>query len=447
MYTIDDRNNDEYEADYVENSFWSNNKGLIVKIIIIILCIIVLIWLFKALKVKRNSEIDNSIHTANVEKIRLAAEDYFFIKGNKSDNNVAKVNLTTLKNEGLASDIVDANNKVCSENDTNATLLKDDDSYKMTVKLACSTSDREEEFIYHNRTLACLNCNGNTKMTGEDNKPEEKEVIVIDEGNKNDDYVYSVSNDESYEYSCANWSDWTKNRVSEPYLEERSKTLVRGVKYNNSKKVYGEWSEYTTTPIAESDGIEVETKVVNEEVLSDVMTSTDIDITNPNIRIISSERATSITNNNSSSCSGYVLDNKCYSNETKIGNLTFKEYNSGNYKVKKNFCEGVQTLKNSEGKYVLTYVNCEYNEVINNDNSYNNNTSYNNDWYTVYTYQELISQEVTYYRSRSIATISEEDTTLYTKDLYDEEHLPEGYIKLPGSEEVYYSYKIATCEK
>ena len=427
MYTVGEENSN-YENEYYENSFWSNNKGLIIKIIIIILCVIVLIWLFKALQTKRNIANDESIHIANVEKVRLAAEDYFFIKNNKSDENAKTVNLMTLKTSNLTSDIVDANNKVCNEKSSIVTLDPQTNAYKMTVKLDCSTNDKEEKFLYNNKTLACLDCNGKTNMTGEtivaekqENIEETKIVIPV---------IYES------EYSCVAWSDWSTTRVNESYLVERSKTLVQGVKYITPSVVYGEWSEYTKTPIASSDNIEVETMTVSENVWSDIKTSNYIDTNNSNIRVINTE--TIVEKNNT--CNGYVLNNTCYSNETVVGNLTFKEYHSGKYNVKNGTCEAVKTLKNSEGKYVLTYVNCEYDEMI------SKNTGSNSS-YTLYTYQELEQQEVTYYRYRTVTTKTDSGKAIYTENKYEENSLPEGYVKVPGTEETYYSYKIETCEK
>ena len=437
MYTVDDKNN-EFEEEYVNNSSWDNKKGLIVKIIIIILCVIVLIWLFKALKVKRNIVEDESVHIANVEKVRLAAEDYFFVKNNKNSTASETVNLNDLKNNGLST-IVDANNKVCNEKSSKVILTPEVNAYKMTVKLACSTNEKEEEFLYHNETLACLNCNGNTIMKGDiqdDVKKEEQKEVEKEGVNKNDDYVIPVDNQQYDEYSCIKWSDWSKKRNTEPYLEERSKTLVQGVKYENNI-IYGDWSEYTTTPIDGNDGIEVETKTVNEDVWSEPKTSTSVQKNDPNIKILSVETVVSDT----PSCNnGYVLNNVCYSNKTITGNLTFKEYNSGKYLIKNDKCEGVKTLKNSDGKYVLTYVNCKYNEVLN--ENVTTRASYN-----IYTYQELMATDVIYYRYRTITKINDGENKIYTNDKYEEEYLPDGFVKLPGSEETYYSYKIPTCEK
>ena len=80
-------------------------------------------------------------------------------------------------------------------------------------------------------------------MKGDTAKEDKKD----DEGDKNGNNVVPDDNDKYAEYSCVNWSDWTKERVNDSYLEERSKTLVQGVKYQTqTKTVYGKWSEYTT---------------------------------------------------------------------------------------------------------------------------------------------------------------------------------------------------------
>ena len=430
MYTVDDERNDIYEDEYVETSKWDNNKGLIFKIIIIILCIIVLIWLIKALKSNSTYTDNGKIHAANTEKIRLAAEDYFFIKNNK--DNTKSVSLAGLKNAGLINDVVDANNKVCSESGTNVNLDSDIDVYKMTISFSCSTNDKDEVFYYNNNTLACLNCNGKTNMTGREVVVAETKEVKEDNGgieDVNNDIQYS--DDEYNYYSCINWTDWSKDRIHDSSLTERTKTLVQGVKYGTTT-TFGEWSEYTQTPIVSSDNVEVETKTVSESVWSENKTGTDIDTNNQNIKVISSEVVNDSTNN----CNGNIIDNVCYS-DTKFGNLTFKEYNSGKYKVKKDYCEGVKTLPNSNGIYVLTYVDCEYNEVL--ESEIVNNS------HTVYTYQELETKDVTYYRYRTIN--SEKESDVYTDIKYEESDLPEGFVKVDGSEETYYSYKLTTCEK
>ena len=435
MYTDNENENLYEEDDYGTVSTWDNSKGLIFKIIIIILCVIVLIWLIRALKNNRNQSDNGEIHVANVEKVRLAAEDYFFIKNMKDKYDF--VSLAGLQDAGLIKEVVDANNKVCNEHSSKVNLNDDVDTLKMTVSLSCSTKDKDEVFYYHKNTLACLNCNGKTNMTGKETiVAKAEDSVVNDGGNKNVSDDISNNNDEYNYYSCIDWSDWSKTRVYDSSLTERSKTLVQGVKYGTSK-TYSDWSEYSTTPIVGNDTIEVETKVVTENVWSDNKTGTDINPNNSNIKVISKE--TIRESNKESYCKdGFMDNNICYSNKTKVGNLSMEEFTSGKYKIKNNRCERVKTMMNSEGRYVLTYVNCEYNEKI--ETSKKSGRSY-----TLYTYQVLETKDVTYYRYRTINTIEEPDK--YTDGKYEEEFLPDGYVKVPGSEEVYYSYKLAECVK
>lgn len=428
MYTIDDQQNNIYEEEEYYNSNWDNRKGLIFKIIIIILCIIVLIWLVKALKSNSNYTDNGKTHIANVEKVRLAAEDYFFIQNNMP--NTSSVNLAELKRNGLINDVVDANQKACSDNGTVVNLDKEIDTYTMKVNLSCSTNDKEEVFYYHRNTLACLNCSENTHMTGR--------IVVINDETSN---VVNEEAKETYEetpqYLCNEWSDWTKEKVDDDELSVRTKTLVTGVKRGDTKKVYGDWSDYTTQPINKKSGIEVQTKVFEENVWSAYKTGTGIDTSNPRIRVVSSEK---VGGTSTSSCyNGFAVNNSCYSNNVTVGNLTYKEYNSGNYLIQNKYCEDVKTLKNSEGNYVVTYINCRYNTKIGSTVQRISNS------YTLYTYQELETNKVTYYRYRTVENKKEED--IYTDKKYEENELPEGFTKLDGSEETYYSYRLTYCVK
>ena len=445
MYTIDDQKPDLYEEDSYDSN-WNNQKGLVFKIIIIILCIIVLVWLIMALKKSNNATDNGKVHIANVEKVRLAAEDYFFLKNNIDTDKI--ISLGTLRNEGLIKDVVDANNKVCSESNSSINLNKEIDVYKMTIQLACSTNDQDEVFYYHRNTLACLNCNGKTNMDGKtlvmnDDKtvPEVNPDPIIDNEPIIDD---EPTIDEQFPYACNSWSEWTKERVDNPELSERTKTIVLGVKKGKTKKIYSDWSEYDTTPVSESKEIEVETKVVQEKKWSENKTARNIDTTNSNIKVVSAETMYENTGNSSKMIcnNGYLLNNNCYSNDTIIGNLTYREYNSDNFIVKNGRCEGVKTLMNSDGLYVITYLNCQYNRKIGTPSvSYVGTTTS----YTMYTYQELEKEDVTYYRYRTITT--EKDDDEYTEKKYEEDDLPEGFIKVDGSEETYYSYRLTYCEK
>lgn len=431
MYTVDDKYDDKNdEEEYEDNSSWDNRHGLIIKILIIILCVIVLIWLISALKGNKNYEDNGKVHDSNIEKVRLAAEKYFFINGNANDKGTQTITLQTLKNNNLVGDITDSNNKVCNEYNSNVRLEREVGPYEMTIKLDCSTNDKEEKFYYNNNTLACLNCNGKSNMDG--NTP------------SNDDKVIPIDNDSDIDYnsySCKNWTSWSTNRVYETYLTERTRKLYKGVKYGKEVETiaYSDWSEYQLTPIEVTDNIEVETEIRNEMIWSDPKTTTSQISNSDSIKII----ATNTVYKYSKGCpSGYKEENGvCYSKDEIISDLSYNEYNSGKYQVSNGLCEGVKNGINSEGKYDIIYTNCHYKKIIDYKEKQSKRA------YTEYTYQELQNEEVTYYRFREkTITISKEDD-IYTSEYYEENKLPSGFVKLPSTEKIEYSYIITTCEK
>lgn len=439
MYTIDDNNRDEFDDEVYENKSWNNGTGLIIKIIIIILCVVILIWLVNALKNNSGKKDTGLTHDENVLKVRLAAEEYFFLKNNKETE--SHVSLKKLESNGLVDKVVDANGKVCSDN-SKVTLKKGDTSYKMTVILDCSTNDDEEIFYYHLSNLACQNCNGKTLMTGQSNVPDKKDEEKEEENegeNNNDDNYIPDDNGEQGEYSCVTWSDWQTDRITDSTLEERTKTLVQGVKYGktNINIQFSDWSDFTTTPIEASEKTEVETKVETTESWGETKTAYSVDTSNPNIRIIGKNTETI-----SSSCpSGYTLNgNRCISKSESVGNLTYSEFNSGRYKINNGLCAGVKNIRNSSGKYEITYLNCRYNRITNAGN-------YSSSSRTLYTYQERILNNITYYRFRTKQAVQTKEEDVYTNQKYEEKDLPEGFVKVPGTEEVFYSYKYEVCVK
>lgn len=449
MYTTDDKSKytveyeDEYENYDNNNSIW-NNKGLIVKIVIIIVCLAILIWLILALK-KNNSTTkevvyDPSIHANNVEKVRLAAERYFFIDKNIPDNGLSRdVTLQTLINNHYVNDITDANNKVCNSTVSHVNLDNDKNSYIMTIKLSCSTLDKEEVFNYSKINYACLNCNGQTLMDGtkqEDVKEEVKDNTneTNDKNNNSDNNSYDYS-----KYSCKSWTNWSATRLSDSMLEERSRTLVRGVKYGESQEIvsYGAWTDYVETPIEPQDNLEIETVTQTVRSWSGNKSTTEKIVESDTVRLISTEK---VSNGSTKSCpKGYTKkDGKCLSDLIR-GDLTYLEYNSGKYLIENRPCEAIHTEKDSNGKYVYMYKNCRYREVTDMKTTSSS--------YKVYTYQEVEDRQVTLYRARVKYINTEKLPDTYTEEYFEEAKLPSGYVKLPGSEKIEYSYRLAVCEK
>ena len=431
MYTIDDEKFNEYNESYNEepennNSFWDRFGSLIIKIIIIVVCLIVLIWLIVALKKNNNDDqevaFDPNIHTNNVLKVRDAAYSYFFIdKHLPVGSEIKTVSVKEFIEKGKLTTITDANNKVCDDNKSTASLRPYADSYIMNIKLQCSTNEKEEVFFY-NKDYHCTNCSDQSS----------EEVTPHEESEEEEEDKYS-------QYSCSTWSDWTDEKINDSMLTMRTTTFVKGVKEGKTKKVetYGEWSEYTTTPIEASRDLDVEQTVKTEKVWGETKTTTSYLSSSDTIKIVGKGY---YPGSSYTYCpSGYTKEgNMCVGNNKLTGNLNYKEYNT--YKIYNRPCAKVSTKKNSAGKYELIHESCQYSVVTTPKVAYSQG-------YTLYSYQELEEVNTTYYRSRTKTITEEKEKDIITDEYYEEDKLPKGYKKLTNSEKTMYSYKLSACEK
>lgn len=430
MYTVDDdKKFDEYEENEVQSwNFWQQNKDIIIKLLIIIACIIILIILFKALKTSKTVVYDEKIHNTNISNVRLAAEDYFFVKKNlPKDGSTSEVTIAKLTQGGLIKEVVDANNKVCDIDTSVVSLLSDKDVYKLTIKLNCSTKEKEEIFYYSKANGACLNCNGKTLVNGNINN--------------NDTEKTNTSEFDYSKYSCQSWTDWSSNKMNDPLLAERTRTLYKGVKLGGYTEQieYGEWSTWSTNLIEANDNTEVETKVENEEKWSSEKTSVTALVESDKLKVIRTEQ---VAGSSTTSCpSGYQLSNKtCISKTKYTSDLTYKQYNSGSYQIENKPCEAVNTEKDENGNYIWVYKNCQYRKITSTKKS-------TSSAYTIYVYQELESVPVTYYRYRSKSVVNVKEKDIYTDNYYEENNLPSGYQKDLNNIKTEYSYKLSVCEK
>ncbi len=422
MYTVDDKYQDEEEYTKVDNNgSWQENKGLIIKVIIIILCVIALILLISSLKKSNDNVVayDPNVHNANIVKVRLASERYYFMDNLPSNNETKKVTLQTLKEKKLLDDVIDSNAKVCSNSESYVTLTNDKTTYILKIKLSCTKQEKEETFFYSKDNYACLNCNGNTYMDGK--------------ADINDDTI------NKYNYSCKIWSEWSSERVNDLSLSERTRVLVKGVKRGKKGETitYGEWSEFTEEKIEERDDIEIETKKVVENRWSEEKTTNSQITDSATIKVLNTTRT---GGGSYTYCpDGYTKKgDKCISDKPVKGDLNYIEYNT--YNITNKPCDDVRVEKNSDGKYETVYKGCLYTKEIDVKKGKRSGT-------VTYTYQELVPTEVTYYRYRTIKKEVEFEDDIYTDGYYEESKLPYGYEKLDGSEKTEYSYKITVCEK
>lgn len=419
---------EEYQQESQKPSFWNENKGLIIKIIIIVLCFAILIWL--VLKLKGNSENGNNsqnsavVYANNVDTFRLAAEKYFFIDGNMpTGDEVSVITLNELVTKGYMNEIFDANNKTCNGDNSSVALSKGEQSYELTINLVCSNTANPQVYKYSLEKKVCLNCTGFTYMDGTNSDNNEE-----DNNDNNNDYDDEVS------YSCTVWSEWTDEKVNDDSLEVRTRVVVKGFKNGASteKVTYSDWSEYTKNEIKPTENLEVEMTVKKEEEW--VTKTSDSEVKESST--IKDVTKTTATSGSYSYCpSGYSKENnQCVKySAVKTADLTPVQYNT--YDVINKPCSGI-SYKNG----VMVYENCKYREKETTSLKWASNSK------TTYTYQELVTKEVTYYRSRTKKVETVYADPIIT-DYMEEKDLPEGYEKVANSEKTQYSYKLKECEK
>lgn len=410
------------EEDEEEVSFWNSNKGLIIKIIIILICIGILIWLIILLKNVRNN--NTKVFDNNMTKFRLSSEKYYFIDGNTSNDK--DVLLSEYINNGLLENLKDKKSQVCSVNDSKSNLTKSTDSYVLTINLICPNESGTETYYYSLEDKSCLNCNGKDTYMSPSKKDDDEEIEDEEEEEEIDDIYDS--------YSCNKWSDWTSTFIDDPMLTSRSRTYVIGEKVvTENKYKYGKWSDWSVNAIIPSSNQEIETKIVDNTTWSDNKETTGYIAASDKIKIISqtTERVTT-----GSYCpSGYKKESgKCYKIVTK--NLTPSELYK--YDVINGLCEGKEISVNDEGKYSILYKNCQYKEET--------AMKYNTDTVTKTIYQELIGTSQTMYRVRT-KTLTETAGEVLTTGYILKSELPKGYSIVPNSEKIEYSYKLSNCEK
>ena len=422
MYTENDYENndfDEYNVDEENNyeeSSWERNKSLIIKIIIIVLCVLILIWLIS--KLGKKKEVPSN-YESNVTAVRLASEKYFFIN-NKPTNNRQTITVSELENRDLVKAVTDANGKACNTNNSTVTLDNNSINYIMTVKLDCGNDNETRNFYYNIDNYACENCNGNTYMDGT-NGP--VNPTPVDPENPDE------PTDPTDDYTCS-WSDWTTTRNYDNSLVERTRVVVKAQKENKKEEiVYGEWSEYSETPITATDTLEVETKVntVDNWV---AMTSSSSVTASDTIRNV--ERHSTSGSKYTYCPDGYEkYDGRCRKGNGATRTISATDYVRLSGEERKNCKVNRQTPNKvvyvCGGGYSYTDLKTGYSGGS-----------------TYYTYEQLNRTEVTVYRSRT----KEVQVTILEPTITDyilKTEVPSGYTIVPGSERTEYSYKLSSC--
>ncbi len=425
MYT--EENEFDY-SDYEENNNSKKpfNLRFLLKIFLVVLCIVLLIFLFFKIKNRNVSKntIDNSskrdsalVFNENINAIRDASMKYFLETNNLPTNNkeTLSINLKKLVEEKRIYSIKDSNGNVCAYNTSKSTLTKNLNDYLLQVDLICADK-RDSVSYYYDLEGNCLTCNGEKYVSNlnelitelENNNSNELTDNSFDESSDTSDKVPVNSNQEGTQVKvCKDFSEWTNNPPQGVDIEQETRTLVRGYKEEVS---YSDWSTPTTTPIVGNENVQVQMfdKVESETTTTSWSKETTTKPSSKEGRVITSRTEKIPTT--TKKCSGgstytKILsswDNSAYSCKSLgIGKVECT------YKTEKT-CKNVTTYK------TVTY----------------------------YKYQDTITKDVTktYYQSRTITK-----NTIYT-DYILESEMPDGYTKLENSEILQYRYR-EKCDK
>ena len=443
MYTEENEFNYDDYLDEEDNN--NSNKPFIdfkflLKLILIIILICLIIFLvfkirnknLKGNKSKEDTEINEQSGLAvvdNINLIRNAAYDYFF-KNNHLPENVGETKSITIKelnSEGVLINVKDENGVKCGYNTSSAKITKHVQDYELKITLNCLTSSDEKVF-YYDLNGNCLTCNGENYTPSEENNTENNNQTNNNENNnqtnnntnnnqtnnnENNDQTNNnennnqtnnnTNNDQTNtQYVCDNtFGEWTRVRNTSTNLIEESRILVKGYK---TETVYGEWSSPTTKKIQSNSNLDV--KKYTKTTKKTSKSCSDESTTKPASKTGRTNTSRTVTNKSTKKvCTG----GKTYTKKlTKWDNnaISCKSYGIGNvvctYKTKK---------------------------------TCTNKTIYNKVTYYKYCDTKTKNITTTYYQSRSI------DTNVTYTDYMLESELPEGYIKLDGSEITEYRYK------
>ncbi len=429
MYTEEEEFNyddylDENEKDSSKKTFF--DVRFILKVILIILLVVLIIFLVFKIKNKNisSNNKDNKISVldstvvfnSNMEMIREAAHEYFFVKGNlpQKEGESLTVKVKTLMDENLIQRVIDEKGNSCGYNTSTATITKNKVDYKMEVRLSCPYKS-DTLVYYYDIQGVCLTCKGenydSVKANSEfkeNNKVENNSSNNQNNNSNESDKVFEDDNKDnvpSNKVCNGNYSNWSTEYVAGNNLEYETRTLVRGYK---EEVTYGEWGLATTLQQTSNDNLEVKTFV---EIEPKSTTSCQETTTKPSSK--AGRTITSRVETQKETTKSCTKDRTYTKTLTKWDNTAYKCKTLGigkvecTYKVK-GTCKNVTTTKK-----VTIYKYCD---------------------------TKTTNIETTYYQSRPITK-----NLVYT-DYILESEMPEGYQKLNGSERVEYRYR-EKCEK
>jgi hypothetical protein len=130
-------------------------KGLLVRLILIIIFIFLLIWLFPMPDLK---PLNNQIFSDNLDRMKDVAKSYYTVERlPKNVNDSKRMTLQEMIDNHLIMPLMDSNGKYCSTKSSYIEITKLEDEYVIKVYLSCS--DKQDYIIEH---FGCYDICSNT---------------------------------------------------------------------------------------------------------------------------------------------------------------------------------------------------------------------------------------------------------------------------------------------
>lgn len=120
-------------------------KGLLIRLILIVIFIFLLIWLFPMPDLK---PLNNQIFAENMDRMRDVAKSYYTLERLPKDFNTSKkMTLKQMIDEHLILPLMDSNGNYCDEEDSYVKITKLENEYIIRIQLSCT--DKKDYVIEH----------------------------------------------------------------------------------------------------------------------------------------------------------------------------------------------------------------------------------------------------------------------------------------------------------
>lgn len=223
-------------------------KGLLIRLILIVIFIFLLIWLFPMPDLK---PLNNQIFADNLDRMKNVAKTYYTTERLPKDINTSKkMTLREMIDNKLILPLMDSNGKYCSKDDSYIEITKLENEYVIKVYLSCT--DKKDYIVEH---FGCYDiCSDTCKMlettttAGTVGRKATKKVAKVT--TKRNEIVTTKKHSKIYEYQ------FVRNECTEKfdkYVCPSGYTLTGNSCFKNGSKVVSESAKKKTTTITDTD--------------------------------------------------------------------------------------------------------------------------------------------------------------------------------------------------